>query len=173
MSIYRFGTLLVCGLFLAGCGEKVSAVSNAQPFYIARVEVMGTPPKESSDAQLRDLREQTIALESRVPPTNNPYVLRLRIVKYHQKNPALSLLIGDSNSLTVSGEIWSLDGKTPMGQFSSTAATDQYVNGVLGAVIAAATTTNEVQRKLDGEAANEILEQVYGTKQWRAWAVRH
>jgi len=167
--LIRTTALLFTALILAGCGEKVSAVSQNEPFHIAKVEAMGPPPKDSSDAQLRDLRDQTIMLGSRVPATNNPYLLRLRIVNFHQKNPALSILIGDSNNLTVSGEVWSLDGKTLKGTFKSTAMTDYVVNGLIGAAIAAGTSVNDVEHKLDAEAANGILEQVYGTKVWNSW----
>ena len=136
-------------LILAGCGEKVSAVSQHEPFHIATVQALGPPPKDSSDAQLRDLRDQTSALGARVPQSNNPYLLRLRIVNFHQKNPALSLLVGDTNSITVSGEVWSLDGMVLKGTFKSTAQTDKMVNGLIGAAIAAGTSTNDVVRKLE------------------------
>jgi hypothetical protein len=165
----RATLLMGTALILAGCGEKVSAVSQNEPFHIASVQALGPPPKDSSDAQLRDLRDQTIALGARVPQSKNPYLLRLRIVNFHQKNAALSLLVGDTNNITVSGEVWSLDGTTLKGRFTSTAQTDIAINGLIGAAIAAGTSTNDIVRRLDNEAANGILEQVYGTKAWNSW----
>ena len=173
MNFLRIGILFATAAFLAGCGEKISAVGEDKSFYIAKVEAWGPPPKESSDAQLKDLRDQTTLLAGHVPHTQNPYLLRLRITKFHQKNPAMSLIVGDQNLLEVSGEILTLDGKTPIATFSTTATNDAYVNGLLGFVVSAAASTNEVVHRLDGEAANGILGQVYGTKQWNVWTKGH
>lgn len=166
----RFICLIGFAALLTGCGEQVSVVNTSGPFNIAKVEAYGPPPSESSDAQLRDLRNQTAALAARVPKTDNPLLLRLRILSFHKKNAGLSLLVGDSNNMEVSGEILSLDGTTPMGTSAVSIKQDFAINGILGAAIAAGSTTNEVERRLDAEAANAVLERIYGTKTWKVWS---
>jgi hypothetical protein len=166
----RFAVLIAAGLVLSGCGEKVSVVPLADPFHISSVEAVGPPPAGGSAAQLADLRDQTMAMAARVPRSKNPYLLRLRIVSFHKKNPGLAIVVGDSNNMTVSGEVTSLDGSRKIGTFTSTVSNDSALNGVIGAAIAASTSTGEAQKSLNRDAADQLLEQVYGTKAWRSWS---
>jgi hypothetical protein len=165
----RLSVLLVAGFVLAGCGEKVSVVPMAEAFHISSVETVGPPPAGGNQAQLDDLRKQTMAMAARVPRTKNPYLLRLRILSFHKKNPGMAIVLGDSNNMTVSGEVTSLDGSRKLGTFTSTVSNDGAVNGVVGAVLAANTSTDEAIRALNNDAADQLLEQVYGTKAWRSW----
>jgi hypothetical protein len=165
----RFSVLLVAGLVLAGCGEKVSVVPITEAFHISSVETVGPPPAGGNQAQLDDLRKQTTAMAARVPRTQNPYLLRLRVVSFHKKNPGLAIIVGDSNNMTVSGEVTSLDGSRKLGTFTSTVLNESAVNGVIGAAMAASTSTDEAIRALNNDAADQLLEQVYGTKAWRSW----
>ena len=46
------------------------------------------------------------------------------------------------------------------------------VNGIIGFVVAASTNLDDAKRRLDAEAANAILEKIYGTKTWKQWSNR-
>jgi hypothetical protein len=138
--------------------------------HIADVEMVGDPPKGSSGMQMEDLRQRTLAEAQRAPETPNPKLLRLRIVNFHRKNPGLSLIVGDGNSMQVVGEVVSLDGGPALGTFTASVHGGYMVNGVIGAVMAANAGKSDVERKLDAEAARAILEKIYGAKAWKRMA---
>jgi hypothetical protein len=163
----------IVALALSGCGIQKPSIQSNEPFHIAAVEAVGPLPAESSPEQLEDLRARTAAVSAFVPETSNPRLLRLRIVRYHLKNAGMSIILGDSNNMTVSAEVLSMDGSSSMGTFQATVMSDAMVNGVVGAIIAAGQKESKVMRELDAEAANEILEKIYGTKTWQAWRKRH
>lgn len=159
----------ITALALSGCGAQKPSIQSNEPFHIAGVEAVGPLPAESSPEQLEDLRARTEAVSAFVPETGNPRLLRLRILRYHLKNAGMSMILGDSNNMTVSAEVLSMDGSTSMGNFQATVMSDVMVNGVVGAIMAAGQKEDKVMRKLDAEAANEVLEKIYGTKAWKAW----
>ena len=165
----KYMSLLGLTLLLAGCGDQQSFVNSSQPFFIAKVQVWGPPPAGSSDAQLKDLSDKVTALNSRVPSTNNPVLLSLRITKFHKKNPGISLIVGDANTMELTGTVMSLDGKTQMGTSVIQVQQGGEINGVIGMVAAATTSDEFATHALDQKAANELLEKVYGTKAWKSW----
>ncbi|MFN0192046.1 MAG: hypothetical protein ACKVP5_08735 [Aestuariivirga sp.] len=167
----RLVLVLVAGL-LAGCGTEKPAVRTAEPFHIAQVEAVGPLPQGVSEWQLDDLGRQTQALAGLVPETGNPRLLRLRIAKFHQKNPGMSFLVGDSNNMTVSGEVLHPDNGGSLGTFTVRVSTDVCLNGIIGTAIAANTQHHEAAGRLNVEAGSAILEKIYGTKAWKAWTRR-
>lgn len=84
----------------------------------------------------------------------------------------MSLLLGDSNNMTVSAEVLGMDGTSVMGNFQVTVANEEMVNGVLGVAVAIGQNEDKVRRKLDAEAANAVFEKIYGTESWKAWTKR-
>ena len=169
----RWLVLSSLALLLSGCWEVKSAVSSFEPFHIAKVEAWGPSADGSSDAHLRDLRDQTRQLAALAPRTNNPLLLRLWIEDFHQKDPGRSLVIADDSTLKVYGEVFSLDGQQQMGAFSVKLMQDYWPNGIAGAILAATAKTDEVQSRLDAEAANALLEKIYGSQDWHQWSKNH
>jgi hypothetical protein len=167
----RLVLLLVAGV-LAGCGTEKPAVRTAEPFHIAHVEAVGPLPEGVSEWQLADLEQHTQMLARYVPETGNPRLLRLRILRFHQKNPGMSFLVGDSNNMMVSAEVLYPDVTGSLGTFTVRVSTDGYVNGIIGAASAANTQHHAAARRVNSEAASAVLEKIYGTKAWRAWTRR-
>lgn len=165
--------LAAVALLLAGCGSDAPVVSSSESFHIAEVEAVGIPPGDGSVEQLHDLRTKTRAMAAYIPATDNPRLLRLRILSFHKKNPGMSFLVGDSNNMDVSAEVVSMDGSAVMGRFQVNVANDMVLNGVVGAAIAASKTDVEVQRELNTKAASTILEKIYGKKLWKSWTKKH
>lgn len=159
-------------LMLAGCGTDTPVVSSSESFHIAEVEAVGLPPGDGSQEQLMDLQAKTKAMTAYIPRTDNPRLLRLRILSFHKKNAGMSLMVGDSNNMDVSAEVLNMDGSAVMGRFQVNVANDVMLNGVLGAAVAASKTDVEVQRELNTKAANTILEKIYGSKLWKSWTKR-
>jgi hypothetical protein len=158
------GVLLVCvALAFAACAVKPE-VNIGGPFHIASVEAVGV----GTAVQLEDLRIRAMQAASRVPPTNNPMMLRIHITNYHEKDPGLALLIGDANKLEVFAEVIQPASGTVVSQFRSVTTDDAAINGVIGAVMAATANENKTMARMDTKAANDIMEHIYGSKVWRS-----
>jgi hypothetical protein len=168
----RRACLAALALILAGCSTEKPAVSSVEPFHIADIQVVGPPPEGVTEWQMADLRYQTASYAKLVPETANPRLLRLSITHFHKKNAGMSFIVGDANRLGVSAEVISLDGEQVIGRFAAQVETDGYVNGVIGATMAGLQDRNEAAQGLNRKAASAILEKIYGTKTWKAWAKR-
>ncbi len=164
--------LFALALTLAGCGAEKPAVQSTEPFHIAEVQAVGPLPSGTSEWQLEDLRRETASLATLVPETGNPRLLQLRILGFHKKSPGMSFIVGDSNWIDVSGVVMSLDGGQSLGSFTAHVSTDAYVNGIIGATVAATESNTDAARELNDKAASAILEKIYGTRAWNAWANR-
>ena len=154
---------------LAGCGNEKPAVSSIEPFHIAKVEVVGPLAKDVAEWQMADLQQQTETFAHFAPETAAPRLLRLRIQRFHKKNPGMALLVGDSNNMTVDGEVFTMDGSVAIGRFSVTVTSDVYINGIIGAIAADIQKRDDVALDLNRKAGFDILEKIYGTKAWKIW----
>jgi hypothetical protein len=160
--ILRGVIIVLVALTIAACAIKPE-VNIGGPFHVAEVQVVGT----GAPGQLEDLRGKTLLAAARVPVTNNPVLLRMQIARYHEKNPAMSLLVGDSNSIEIVVSVIQPQSGTVISQFRTVSTVDGAVNGVIGAVMAATSNENKVMARLNSQAANDILEHVFGSSVWR------
>jgi hypothetical protein len=90
-----------------------------------------------------------------------PVKVLVTITRLHRKNPGLSLLVGDANYVNSSVTITGLDGK-PLMQREISAIYGGAVNGVIGAVAAAASNETETDDKLADTLAENIERAIFG-----------
>jgi hypothetical protein len=155
--------VLVVAAGLGGCSVKPE-INSRGPVQIVDVEASGN----GLPGQLEDLRQNTLQLAARVPAGGDPVILQVQIVDYHLKNPALSLLLADSNRIVVDVQVVSQSSRTVISHFKSASSVDVFINGPVGAIMAAAANKEKVMLHLNRQAANDILEHVYGSKVWKS-----
>jgi hypothetical protein len=172
MAMRNVLAVAATALLMMGCGDEKPMSLGQQPFHIASVEVAGPVPEDASEEQLSSLREMTATNALRVPETANPRLLRLRIKQYHKKNPGMSLLVGDANHMTVVADLMDMSGTSTMQSAEIQVNSDSMVNGVIGAVVAAGANDSKIQNHLNAEAADAIMEKIYGKKVWKSWSAR-
>lgn len=170
MRIFKTILVAIVALVLAACSNDMPSLMGNEPFHIEAVEVIGPPPKDGSEEMLMGLRAETLAKASYTPRTDNPRMVRLKITQYHKKSPGISLIVGDSNYMIVVGEVWTIDGATWLTNFEVRVDTDQAINGLIGAAVAAVKKDEKVEQQLNQKAADRVLEKVYGTKAWKVWS---
>jgi hypothetical protein len=164
---WRGIAVVLVALVLVACGMKPE-VDVGGPIYIADVQAVG----EGRPGQLEDLQRKTMALASGLPQRGIPVSLRLEIVDFHKKDAGMSLLVGDANRLTVNVQVLSQDSGSIISHFQSVSLTDNFINGALGAVVAATADEERVMYSLNSKAAENVLERVYGSKVWRSFKRR-
>ena len=145
-------------LVTAGC---TTAYKPGTPYYIEDVTVVASPGVLSPGTAERIERdiENTVA---RAPREGAPKQLAVRVNGFRTKNPGMSLLIGDSNSMTGTAAItgagvteWSED---------IAVMSDVLLQGIAGAIIAAARQRDAVESDLAGRFGNTVARLAYGGK---------
>jgi hypothetical protein len=150
----------VC-IMVAGCQTKgiYSAVSDA---HIVDVSVHSTA-KSLPPSVLAKVREGLRNRLAAYPRSGRAKCMTVAINDYHLKNPAMSLLVGDSNRMTgtvqtVDAATGALDGKKQV------AALDSYlVNGIIGAAQAAGQDAAKVEQTLIDTFERKAVEALYGS----------
>lgn len=120
----------------------------------------GSVPVDSDVAR----RVQTYAqyrLSKQSAPTGRAVRVSVLITELHRKNPAMSLLVGDSNRITAAMTISDAQGKTLM-QRDVSAINAVIINGVIGAVAAAASDKTETDDELADALAEKVERAVFG-----------
>jgi hypothetical protein len=150
-------------LSLSACMAHTGALAKKQPSHVNNVEVTLARPL-GSPALAETLRAKTLAEASRYGAVGNAKTLRISILHYHKKNPALSILVGDSNNITA--EVIVVDSTTLAEEtkVKVTSLDTVLLDGVVGAAIAISQTDAEVEEKLTTKLASDVLERVYGSK---------
>jgi hypothetical protein len=162
LNMVRGLIVLVVSLALAACTVKPE-VNAGGPVKIIAVQTSGN----GLPGQLEDLQQKTMNLAARVPKGGDMVVLRLQIENYHLKNPGMSLVVGDANRMTVDVQVVAQNSEAVISRFKTVSSVDNYLNGPIGAVIAATANKEKVMYQLNSKAADDILERIYGTKVWK------
>jgi hypothetical protein len=162
-NLMRGLLVLLAAVTLVACGVKPE-INSRGPVQIVGVEASGN----ALPGQLEDLKQKTLQLAPRVPEGGDSVILQLQIADYHLKNPALSLLIGDSNRIVVDVQVVSQNSGTVLSHFKSTSSVDVFINGPVGAIMAAASDKDKVMSHLNSKAADDIFEHIYGSKVWKS-----
>ena len=152
---------------LAGC-VTTGVIPPNEESYIDRVEVVMQKPGGSVNLA-EDIRVKLLAEASRYNVTGRRKALKVFVRDLHFKNPAMSLLVGDDN--TISAHVMVLDEKgNPQSSFEVSAmdrSLGTKFNGVVGAVVAGTQNPIEVERRMADALASETLEKVYGSDRAR------
>jgi hypothetical protein len=94
-------------------------------------------------------------------PNGRAVRVAIFITELHRKNPAMSLLAGDSNRITAAVTVSDVTGK-PLMQREVSAMNSVIINGVIGAVAAAASDKGETDDELADALAENVERTVFG-----------
>lgn len=169
-SVFRAAAALgVCSL-AAGCQTKgiYASVHDAEVVDVSvQYQSKNVPP--SVAPRLRDnLRSRFAAM----PKTGPEKCLSVTIAEYHLKDPALSLLVGDSNRMA--GTVRSVDRATGRvdGNVRVIALDTYAINGVIGAVQAASQDAGKAERALTAGLEEKVVAAIYGSEVAKARPTR-
>ena len=168
----KFWRLLDLGYALIS-GDHERLLSGSQHFYVAQVEVCGDPPDRASAFLVTDLRNQTQHLAERVPHIGNPVILRLEFTHYfqaeyrpqrgnHGERPSRPL----TKIIQVTAGVFSADNDVELGRTSLSFRYDFTAGERYNGMRNAEAINVQTQREVDASAAEDLLERVYGSKDW-------
>jgi hypothetical protein len=161
-TVVKAATMLAACLLAAGCQTKgfYASVHDAHVVDVSvQYQSRYVPP--SVAPRLRDnLRSRFAAM----PKTGPEKCVSVTIAEYHLKDPALSLLVGDSNRIT--GMVRSVDKATgKVDGETRVIALDTYaINGVIGAVQAASQDPGKAEQALTAGLEDKVAAAVYGSE---------
>lgn len=149
-------------VLIAGCQTKgiYSAVGDA---HIVDVSVHSSA-KTLPPGVLPKVREGLKNKLSNYPKSGPAKCMTVAISDYHLKNPAMSLLVGDSNRMT--GTVRIVDAASGVQDGTrQVAALDSYMmNGIIGAAQAAGQDAAKVEGVLTDTFERKVLEAAYGSE---------
>ena len=131
------------------------------PYYIEDVTVRAAP--ETITPETAQRIEATIeAQAARAPREGEPKQLDVTVTSFRTKNPALSLLVGDTNRMQGTATITGA-GVT---EWSETVmvTSDAILQGISGAIIAAMRKREGIERELGDRLAVKTAKAAYGGK---------
>jgi len=154
-------------------GDHERLIAGDRHFYVSDVEVWGNPPDRASEFLVTDLHNQIQHLAERVPHLGNPVTLRLEFtphyrVEYEQKKrrhgerPPRPL----TKIIQVTAGVFTPDGTTELGRTSISFQYDFTASARYDGVRNADVINVQTQREVDYSAAEDLLERIYGTKDW-------
>lgn len=131
------------------------------PYFIEDVTVRAAPGTVST-ATAERIEADIEAVAARVPRTGAPKRLDVTITEFHTKNPALALLVGDTNRMTGTATITG-SGAT---EWSETVGvvSDAFLQGISGAIIAAARQREVIEAELAKRYSVAVSKAAYGGK---------
>ena len=147
-------------LALAGCAKPYQP---GEPYFISQVNVTKVSPTVGNSELTSQVRGGITRYTSVQPKEGAPKRLDVRVTDFRVKNPALALLAGDANRMSANATISGADGTVEWTQ-PITVQTDAAINGVIGAVVAAARQADGVQIQLSERMANTVSRLAYGGK---------
>jgi hypothetical protein len=164
------GAVLVVSLAgaLAAC-QTTAIYKTPGEAFVQDVAVTKTA-RQGSDAMAAGLRIAVLSKASGFPRSGNPKCVRIDIDYFHIKNPAMSLLFGDSNKMQ--GTMTVIDAKSGATDATVRLVTfDTYLlNGVIGAAQAATQDPAVVERRLVDSLGQRAVEHLYGNEAARKQA---
>jgi hypothetical protein len=161
-SVFRAAAVLgVCWL-TAGCQTKgiYASVHDAEIVDVSVQYQSATIPPSVAPR----LRERLDARFAAMPKTGPEKCVSVVIAEYHLKDPALSLLVGDSNRMA--GTVRSVDKATGKvdGNVRVVAIDTYAINGIIGAVQAASQDTGKAEQALTLGLEEKVVAAIYGSE---------
>jgi hypothetical protein len=163
MTLLRGVLFIVASLTLASCQTAQPSLNmSTGAVQIESLEVIPTASVPSDSDVVR--RVQTYAqyrLGKQSAPNGRLVRVSVMITELHRKDAAMSLLVGDSNRIKAALTISDAQGK-PLMRREVSAMNSVIINGVIGAVAAAASDKNETDDELADALAENIERAVFG-----------
>jgi hypothetical protein len=151
-SALKLLVVALAAAFLSACANSPGIIPAGEVAHISRVQVSAAPGV-SSARFTEMLQARTTQHAERFGRAGAPKELRIVIERHKYKNPAMALLVGDANE--VGGRVAVIDVASGrmQGQVEAGAIDAAGVNGVVGAIVAAAQDKQKVDDRLaDGLA---------------------
>lgn len=118
------------------------------------------------------LRNQIIADAAALPQQGKPIHIAVNVETYHLKNPALALLVGDENRMSGTVEVDDPTLPGPRRKVPVITIDSYGVNGVIGAVQAAAQSPSDAESRVTRGFSINTIEKLFGTKSIHGLIVR-
>jgi hypothetical protein len=163
MSIFKLWTALAVATILAGCATEPGLLTGSIPPHITKVTVAKSSLVGSVN-MAEDLRVKILQRAPAYAAAGTAKTLDVQIKDVNFKNPLATILIGDSNRVSVVVRV--LDGATGKvdASYDAIAIDQAAINGIAGAVMAAADDPIDVEQRLTEAAASLVLTRLYGTE---------
>jgi hypothetical protein len=169
MKSFRAAALCIVACLIAACQTTqppLVATTGAVNVVSVNVTQSASVPPDSDAAQrVKVYADYRLKQQSR--PGGKQVQVAILITEVHRKNPAASLLIGDSNRMKASMTISGADGRL-IQQREVSAMNSVVINGIIGAVAAAAADKTDTDDELADDLASQAERAVFG----RALAAR-
>ena len=169
MTFMRALVFIFATILLAACQTaQPPLVASTGAVNVVSVQVTqsaSVPPESDAARRVQVYADYRLKQQSR--PGGKQVQVAILITEVHRKNPAASLLIGDSNRIKALMTISGADG-APILQREVSAMNSVAINGIIGAVAAAAADTTETDDELADDLASQAERAVFG----RALAAR-
>lgn len=160
MKLPRAVVALIAITILAGC-QTIGIY--AQPGLAYVRDAVVTSSAKTGSAQLApEVRNSILHQAARHPRHGRAKCVKVEITEFHLKNPALSLLVGDANRMSGKMIVQDIDTGAIDAQTDVVALNTFIINGIVGAVHAAAQDPAAVERQLVGEFGLSAFEKIYG-----------
>ena len=158
-----FFMLVLTGTVLSGC-VTTAKVKSDQPYRVSKVVVTKSISDVGTINLAEDVRVKTMKETAKISTRGQPKVVKISLNHFHAKNPGLSLLVGDANSMSASVTV--VDGKSGKQDASfRVAVTDSgYLQGVSGAVLAGLDNPVDVEQRMATLIAKDVALNIFGPK---------
>ena len=154
--------ILAATLPLAACAHQAGIVPPGETAHISKVQV-STAPGVSSAAFTERLKAKTTQYAARFGQAGAAKEVRIVVERHSYKNPALSLLVGDANYAGGRVAVIDVASGRVQGQVEAGAVDSLAVNGIAGAIIAAAQDKEKVDDRLADGFAKAALRHALGS----------
>ncbi|MDA7946306.1 MAG: hypothetical protein MPJ78_02385 [Hyphomicrobiaceae bacterium] len=149
-------------LIVAGC-QTTAAVKSPQQFQISQVKVLKAKADVGTVNLAEDVRYKTLRQARRYSEVGQEKVMEVTLMNLHLKNPFMSVMVGDQNHMSANTRIFDKATGNLVATFNTTVANKRALNGISGAIIAAAQNPIDVEQDLATLISEKILVQAYGS----------
>ncbi|WP_155904944.1 hypothetical protein [Methylopila sp. M107] len=148
-------------LMLAACAGAPGILPQNEPAHISKVQV-SLAPNVSSQRFATSLQTRTMQYAARFGRAGAAKELRIVVERHSYKNAAMSLLVGDANVAMGRVAVIDVASDKVQGEAQAGAIDTLAINGIAGAIIAAAQDKEKVDQRLVEGFAKAALRHAYG-----------
>jgi hypothetical protein len=161
--------LFLLAASLASC-ESAGLFPQPGQAYIKEVSVTASPSSSPAPPGTETRLQATVVNEAgRLPQTGAPKRVVIAIESYHLKNPALAFLIGDANHMSGTMLVSDVGSSAPPKALPLYVQDAGQIQGVIGAVQAAAQDRSLVESRMVSATSSVVLDKFYGSKLLKAY----